>query len=156
MRSPCELRRTPRLASRQFARVRGSERSAGRARIDAAAVSLTRACASLLRVAFCVLRRYAAWKLREMRRLKRDLEKLQGAEMEKAETLRRRGLSDKERRKEDEELVKLGVRKQVCLPAPSSHPRSDPPCLASLPCSSHTSPSAALLRPLTLHFSSLP
>ena len=46
------------------------------------------------------------WRLRELNRLKRDIEAREELELEKAETLRRRNLSEEERRKEDEQLKK--------------------------------------------------
>lgn len=51
-----------------------------------------------------------AWKLREMRRMVREMEAGQAAEAEAAETLRRRNLTDEERAIEDRELEKQGLK----------------------------------------------
>jgi microfibrillar-associated protein 1 len=49
---------------------------------------------------------YEAWKLRELKRLKRDFEERQIVILEKAEILRRRNLTDEERKLEDKLLGK--------------------------------------------------
>ncbi|RYP01695.1 hypothetical protein DL765_010839 [Monosporascus sp. GIB2] len=48
---------------------------------------------------------YAAWKLRELRRIKREREAIEAREAERAEVERRRNLTEEERRAEDEEFL---------------------------------------------------
>jgi microfibrillar-associated protein 1 len=49
---------------------------------------------------------YAAWKLRELKRIMRDREAIEAREKELEETERRRGLTEEERKAEDEEFIK--------------------------------------------------
>ncbi|KAG9231915.1 splicing factor, Prp19-binding domain-containing protein [Amylocarpus encephaloides] len=48
---------------------------------------------------------YAAWKLRELRRIKREREAIEGREKELEEIERRKGLTEEERKAEDDEYI---------------------------------------------------
>lgn len=56
---------------------------------------------------FACFGKYEAWKLRELKRLKRDAEEREEDAQEKAELLRRRNMTDEERMEEDRRLGKL-------------------------------------------------
>jgi hypothetical protein len=53
---------------------------------------------------------FEAWRLRELQRIKRDLDAEAAVAAEQAETLRRRNLSDAERAREDAELERAGLK----------------------------------------------